>query len=64
MPKHMTQEQRDEAIRLYQSNVTVDSIAEHFDRDRTTICRLVGRKGVRRGRPFRSEYVDSSQISR
>lgn len=57
MPKHMTHEQRDEAVRLYLANMTVDKIAEQFERDRTTICRLVGRRAVRRGRPCENKLT-------
>lgn len=61
MPRHMTPDQRTAALALYTAGATVDKIAEHFNRDRTTICRLVGRRGVRRGRVSRVDNnVDST----
>lgn len=55
--RHMLPAERDEAVRLYLADYTVDSIAEKFERDRRTICRLIGRRTVRRGRPRHSKSV-------
>jgi len=46
----MTPAERDECVRLYRlEGVTLDRLAEIFDRERTTISRLIRRRNANRG---------------
>jgi hypothetical protein len=44
----MTPAERDEAVRMYRDGATLDRLAEVFDRERTTVSRLMKRRGARR----------------
>lgn len=50
MPKHMTPAERDRCIELWRAGATLDHLAGVFDRDRTTIDRLVARRKAQRKR--------------
>lgn len=50
----MSADQRAECIQLYLDGATLDALAEHYDRDRTIIHRLIARVGVQRGHKFRA----------
>lgn len=47
-PNHMMPVERDQAVRLYREGMTLDRLAEVFDRERTTVYRLVKRSGALR----------------
>jgi transposase-like protein len=52
--RHMTGEQRRQAIALYAAGATIESLAVRFDRHTTTINQLIRKSGVeRRGHAFR-----------
>jgi hypothetical protein len=48
--KHMTHIEREQCIVLYSRGMTLDRLAEIFDRDRRTVERLVRRRSANRGR--------------
>lgn len=47
-PNHMTPDERDEAVALYVAGTTQDRLCEIFDRERTTVSRLMKRRGALR----------------
>lgn len=53
----MREEQRLECLRLYGLGFTVNMLAALYDRHRTVIDRLIGRRGQRRGHIFREKGV-------
>jgi hypothetical protein len=48
-PNHMTPVERDECICLYMAGATLDSLQDRYDRERSTISRLIRRRKAKRG---------------
>jgi transposase len=64
MPRHMTQDQRLEAIRLYLAGSTRDALAERYGRHRRTIDNLIRRRGALRGEHWtatRRRFIEAAQ---
>ena len=53
--RQMTEMERAECIRLYGLGLTLDQLASVYDRHRTVIDRLVGRRTERRGHKFQKK---------
>jgi transposase-like protein len=53
--RHMTDEQRAEAIQLYMDGATLREISKHTDRHRVILSRLFNAAGVKHGARFRME---------
>lgn len=47
--RHMTTEQRNQCVRLYQEGYTIKYLADYYDRHATIIGRLIRQRGVKRG---------------
>jgi len=46
----MTPAERDQCISLWEGGATLDALCEVFDRERSTISRLVQRRSAQKGR--------------
>lgn len=53
--RHMSKLERKECLRLYGIGVTIDALANKYDRHRETITTLIRRNKAQRGHKFRTK---------